>query len=120
MGSARRGTDKLLDIHESAVTDIDTTITMLGLDMGRPHCFVGVQFFSDSAGTTPVVPTLGTVTVKIKTYNTQRFELMPESTINAGDPTTISWAANTVAIEVIPSSIDVASYYKAVLTANEK
>lgn len=119
MGGSRRGSNLHVSIHESEVTAIGSIVELTAIDFAKPHCFLGVQFFSDSAGLTPSVPTTGTITAKIKTYNSQIFELFPESNFSAANPATLSWAANTVAVQVIPSSIDVATFYRVVLTANE-
>jgi hypothetical protein len=119
MSGARRGPDNFFYMRESPVTAIATPIILSGLDQTRPHCFAGVQFFSDAGGTTPATPTTGTVTVEIKSINTELFEPAPGGTIIADAPTTISWAANTLAVQVTPAAVDVASHYKLVVTCNE-
>lgn len=117
--SARRGTNKLLTVYESDVVAVGETIELDGLDMGRPHCFVGAQFFSDAAGTTPAVPTAGTVTISVKTFNTQVYEPVADPVITASAPTTRSWSGNSIAVKAVPADIDVATHYKIVATCNE-
>ena len=119
MTGARRGTNSLVVIHESEVTPIGDQLILPDLDMSKVHCFLGVQFFTSIDGDIVATPTTGTITIKIKTYNTNLFELMPEGSINAASPSTINWAANTIAVLVVPSNIDVATHYKAILTCNE-
>lgn len=118
MGS-RRGENKFVSVHESAVTAIGANIELDGIDMMRPHCFAGVQFFSDAAGTTPAVPTVGSVVIKVKTLNTQLFEQLVDGTITAAAPASVSWAANTTAVKAEPTGVDVATHYKLVVTCNE-
>ncbi len=106
-------------LYESSVIAIDSVVTLENLDTTKPHCFIGVQFFSDSDGLIPAVPTIGTVFIQVKTLNTQVFEDPPANIIEASAITTVSWAANTVSVRATPSGVDVATYYKVVVTCNE-
>ena len=116
---ARRGTNRLFIVQESAVEEIATPITV-DVDVARPHCFAGVQFFADDEGTIPATPGAGVVDIAIKTLNTEIFEESPGvSTIQGPTPTTISWAANTQQVRATPSGITVATHYKLVVTCNE-
>jgi hypothetical protein len=119
MSTSRRGPNKTISIHESDVTAVGSGVIVEGIDMGRPHCFLGVQFFDSEDADTPAVPTTGTISIKIKTYNSNVWELFAEGNFSAANPATISWAANTIAVWITPSSIDVATHYKAIVTCNE-
>ena len=117
--SGRKGPNKTMHYQESPITAIGSDITLVSLDQVKPHCFAGVQFFSDSAGATPIVPSAGIVTIEIKTINTNLFEPVLGGIIDVRSPTTVSWAANTKEIKAIPSGITVVAYYKLVVTYNE-
>jgi len=103
----------------SDVTAIDVAIELDKIDATKPHCFVGVQFFTDITGSTKAVPTTGTVAITVRTVNTDLFEIVPDNVIQASAPTTKSWAANSRSIKAVPDSIDVATHYKLVVTCNE-
>lgn len=121
MGGARRGTDKLFSLHESAVTSTGLPITLTDIDVGRPHCFAGVQFFSDAAGTVEATPTAGSLSITIQTLNTlPKFESPPDPNIIAASPTTVNWSANTKVVTITPTGIVGALFYKLVVTCNEK
>lgn len=118
-GGARRGTNKTMSFSESPIFAVNDIITLEDLDVVRPHCFAGVQFFSDSNGLVPVTPSAGLIEIYVQTVNsTPVFELVPNH-IEALTPTTISWAANTKGVRATPSGIEGASYYKLVVTCNE-
>lgn len=117
--SARRGTNKLVAIFESEITAIGDPIELDGLDISRPHCFIGVQFFADAGGAVVAVPTTGDVTITVKTLNSQLWEAIPGAAIDASNPATQSWAANTTNLRAVPADVDVATHYKVVLTQNE-
>lgn len=116
----RRGPNEILSLRESAVTPIGDAVTISDIEVFKPHCFAGVQFFSDAAGTTPAVAGAGTVVIKIQTVNTvPAFESIPDGVITAAAPTTLSWAANTLKVKAIPAGLTVATHYKLVVTCNE-
>lgn len=118
--TGRRGPNKILTVIYSGVIAIGDAIILDGIDNVKPHCFVGVQFFGDSLGATEAIPTMGTVDIKIQTLNTApRYEDPPLPQILAVDPTTISWAANTLKVKATPTGIDVATHYRLVVTCNE-
>lgn len=119
-GGSRRGANKTFSLHDSAVVEVDTEIILEGTDLGNPHCFAGVQFFSDADGETPVVPSAGEVVIKIKTINnTPNFEPIPVGVIDASDPSTLSWAANTTAVKATPTDVTGATHYRLVVSCNE-
>ncbi len=118
--SGRRGPNQLVRAIESPIAAIAAVITISGMDITRPHCFVGVRFFADSGGAAEAVPTAGTVTISVQTMNTSpRFELIPISVIQALTPETLSWAANTLQVRATPSDVTVATHYRIVVTCNE-
>ena len=57
-------------IRESSVLASSLGVLLTGIDIGRPRCFAGIKFFSDSDGLIPVTPTAGTITIEISTFNT--------------------------------------------------
>lgn len=117
---ARRGTDKLFSQVVSDVTPIGDPVILTGLDLSKVHCFAGVKFYANAAGTTEAVPTVGSVAITIQTINTEpRFEAGPNNDIDASAPTTVTWAANTQTVKATPAGIDVATHYKLVVTCNE-
>lgn len=118
--SGRRGPNRIMKTIQSDVAAIGETITLDGLDVTLPHCFAGVQFFADANGNSPATPGAGTVTIAVRTVNTNPvFEAPPSPTIDATAPTTISWAGNTQAVRATPSGITTATHYRLVVTCNE-
>lgn len=118
--SARRGPNQILAVFYSSVTAIGDVIILGGIDNIKPHCFVGVQFFGDSDGATEAIPTMGTVDIKIQSLNNApRYEDPPLPQISAADPSTITWAANTMKVKATPTGIDIATHYRLVVTCNE-
>lgn len=104
---------------ESVVTAVGATIELEGLPDDAAHSFVGAQFFSDAAGTTPATPTAGTLTIAIQTFNSQpKYDPISKDTIKAKTPETVSWAANAIAVRATPASIAGAAFYKIVVTSN--
>lgn len=104
----------------SAIVTVATAITLDEIEPGKPHCFIGAQFFSDSGGAAPATPGAGTVVITIKTVNTDPvFETIPTASIDATTPTSLSWAANTLAVKATPSGITTATHWRIVVTVNE-
>lgn len=92
------------------------TLTNDGDFSALTHVFLGVQMF-DVDGV-QIVDSAGTFEVTIETVNTKRPESPSVSTIDATAPVTISWAANTYKITVVPDSLSDTVTYKVVATAN--
>ncbi len=106
---------------ESPLTPVGDVITLTDLDMTRPHCFAGVQFFDDVEGLIPAVTSDGTVLIEIQTINsTPVYEDVVDGLILAAEPTTVTWSANTQTVRATPSLITNAAFYKLVVTCNEK
>lgn len=101
--------DKVV-LGDTVVMDVDGDFQSL------PHCFLGVQMFD--AGGNPITDSAGTFTVTIETVNTKQPEAPAVSVIDATAPVTISWAANTSKITVVPASLSSTVTYKVVATAN--
>ena len=86
------------------------------------HCFLGVVFY-ESDGTTVATPTAGTLTVSVRTENNPGAWDSPEtSSIDATDPQTVDFAANTTGIRVVPSGVTggSADHYRVVMTRNQQ
>jgi len=120
MTGARRGSNTLMKVFESDIEVVANTIIITGLDTENAHCFAGVQFFTDSSGSTQAVPGAGTVLITIKTFNTDPvFESISAGTITGATPVTVSWQSNTLEVKATPSGLTTATHYKLVVTCNE-
>lgn len=116
---AKRHQNKDFELVESAVVPVGTTIDLTGLAADFPHNFLGVQFFADAGGTTPATPGAGTAVITVETINNEStFETIPDSTITAATPTTVSWDANSKSVRIVPAGITIATHWKAVWTGN--
>ena len=118
---ARRGPNELVATRQSVVSSSAHPVSITDMDVTKPHCFAGVQFYSDAEGTVEAIPTTGTITITVRTVNTSpRYEtLLSINVIQAATPTTICWAANTIEVVATPSGVDVAPYYRMTATCNE-
>ncbi len=107
--------------YVSDVTAIASAITVDWIDPSKPHCFAGLQFFSDAAGETPVVPTAGSVAVAVVTVNSYpNSDSIEDSPIDiSGAEFTVSWDANTKSVTFTPTSIsgNSVAYWRARVTA---
>lgn len=106
---------------ESDIEVVADTIVIDGLTEEMVHCFLGLQFFEDSAGATPGTPTAGSAVVTVETLNSEPVsEPVPSNTIDATAPTTVSWDANTRSVTIVPTGISGGSvtHYRAVWTGN--
>ena len=104
---------------ESDVELVADTIILEGVQADAVHNFIGVLFFSDAAGTTPVVPGAGTVDITVETVNNAgTFEAIPDTPLTAATPETLSWNGNTKSVKAIPAGITTATHYKVVWTGN--
>ncbi len=120
VSGSRRGANKSLAFFESETFAVGDIITLGELDITKPHCFAGVQFFSDAEGTLSVSPSAGTVLIEIQTVNTAPvFEPALNNLITVNAPTTVSWACNTQSVRATPAGITGAAFYKLIVTCNE-
>ena len=120
MSGARRGTDKTYSHIVSGISAVGDIINLGNIDVSKPHCFVGAQFFADGEGILQAIPDAGTVTIAVETLNTTPVvEDIPDGIIDATAPCTRSWAANTRRVIATPSGITVATHYRIVVTCNE-
>jgi len=109
-----------LSIHESTLP-LPSVVTSeeFAVDPTRPHCFVGIQYFTDDQGATPSVPTAGHHTISVKTLNsTPAFQSPSPDMIQADDPQDISFDSNATRVKAQPSGIIGANFYKLVVTCN--
>jgi hypothetical protein len=100
----------------SKATTVELDLSTLGDFIALTHVFLGVQMFN--AGGSPIVDSAGTFTVTLQTDATRRYESPVASVIDATAPTTISWAANTYKIKVVPATLSDTVTYKVVAVAN--
>lgn len=118
--TGRKGTDKTFTLIKSEVTPVGDVINLGEIDVTKAHCFAGTQFFADAEGKTEASPSTGSILITIQTLNNApRFENASSHTINAADPSTVSWSANTRRVKATPTLVDIATHYRLVVTCNE-
>jgi len=114
------GRPQFIRTVESAEVVLGATVVLdLSTDgdfQALTHVFLGVQMFD--VGGDQIVDSAGDFTVTIETVNTKQAESPTVSVIDATAPVTISWAANTLKITVVPDSLSDTVTYKVVATAN--
>lgn len=120
MPAARVIENQTFTLIESEIVPVGDVIDLDKIDAVKAHCFVGAQFFADANGDAPATPGAGTVTIEILSINNDPvFESPPSDVIQAANPTTLDWAANTIRVKATPNGITVATHYRIVVTANE-
>lgn len=95
---------------------IADTIVLEGLSGDKPHTFIGAKFFD--GGGDPVVPSAGTVTITVETINNGQWEAIPDNTIDATSPTTVSVGANLTRVRAVPTGLAGAVTWRLVATQN--
>lgn len=86
---------------ESPVTAISAGFIEINVNPNYSHNFAGVEYYSDSAGTTKVIPTAGTETYTLKTtVQPNDYQSFQDNTLNASTPDQVDWAANTEVVRV--------------------
>lgn len=95
---------------------IADTIIVENLAIELPHTFIGLKFY-DAIGD-PVVPSAGTVDITVQTYNNDEYEAIPDNTIDATAPTTVSVGANLRKIKATPTGLADATSWQVVVTQN--
>jgi hypothetical protein len=91
---------------QTAVVGPTDIIEVTGLPAEFPHNFLSAQFY-DASGA-QIIPTSGTILLEIETVSgSPNFELMLDGVIEAADPSTLTWAANTHSLRATPTGLDV-------------
>lgn len=107
-------------LRQAESTEVAKTVTveveLSGDFSALTHVFLGVQMFD--VGGDLIVDSAGSFAVTLQTINTKYYEAPPTATIDATAPATVSWAANTFKIKVVPSSLSDTVTWKIVATAN--
>lgn len=80
------------------------------------RCFASVDFFD--ASSVRVAPSAGTVTITVKTINTNEFIAVMDNVIDATNITVPDWAGNTVAVRATPAGITGATTYQLTVSCN--
>jgi len=112
--------NKRFTLIKSDIVAVGVTIDLDQIDTKHPHCFAGLQFFADDQGVAPATPGAGTITITIQAINSVPvFESIPSGVIDVMAYATVSWAANTVRVQAVPSGLTVATHYRLVVTCNE-
>ncbi len=114
----RTGGAELFEKAESARELVADTIepTDPPIRDSLTHCFIGIQQFDVSGD--PVLAGAGTYAVSVKTVNSEVFEAVAGSPIDATAPVTLNFAANVSNLRVVPTGITTAVTYKVVLIGN--
>ncbi len=89
----RSGNDVYQRTFSSDLADPTDSVEISKLSSIFPHNFLGIQMFSDAAGTVPIIDSTGVFTIAVKTLASNQYEAPPEATIDATDPITVDWAA---------------------------
>jgi len=104
-------------LYKSDVTAVASVVSG-NVDPVLVNVAIGCHFL-DSGGDL-VLPTSGTVTILVKTENTQQWEAPPNNEIDASAPTTVIVAGNITAVQATPSTVagGTVQDYQLVVTAN--
>lgn len=95
---------RMMTMQTPAVGPIDI-IEVTGLPADFPHNFLSVQFY-DASGD-QIVPTAGTILLEIETVSgSPNFELMVDGVVDATNPATLTWAANTHSLRATPTGLE--------------
>ncbi len=106
------------EVHESDVETVATTITLAGLSARLPNSFIGVQFFSDSAGTTFADPGAGTVKIDVEHFAGQDHFEEVIAALDATDPAIQQVAGNLSRAKATPTGLTTATHWKLVVSQN--
>ena len=99
--------------YESATVANPITINTL-YDYTR--CFASVDFLNSSG--VRVTPGAGTVTITVKTRNTNEFVTIQNNVIDATAISVPNWAGNTIAVRATPAGVTVATNYQLTVSCN--
>lgn len=112
------GDDEFFDrVRSDPANPADSVEVTENLNSAAAHSFLGVQMFD--GGGSLVVASAGSFLVKVKTTNTQQFELLGAGgVIDATAPTTVDWSANTVAVQVVPTGLAGVTTWRVFITQN--
>ena len=106
------------EVHESDVETVATTITLAGLSARLPNSFIGVQFFSDSAGTTFADPGAGTVLIEAEHFIAQDYFQTEVAALDATDPVVHQSVGNLSRVRATPTGLTTATHWKLVVSQN--
>jgi hypothetical protein len=101
------------EVGKTVTVEMDLTDHDFGV---QTHCFLSVQMFNVSG--VQIVDSAGTFTLSVMPINSAQYEVPSVSVIDATAPTTLSWAANTLKIKIVPASLSDTVTYKVVATSN--
>ena len=90
-------------VYSTAVTALAAgdTLDLSVSTPGQPHVFMGVEFFTSSAGTVLATPTAGTLTFLVKTVNLPNtWQTLPDSVSLAAVNEQVGVSANIIAVRV--------------------
>ena len=109
--------EKWFEQIDSAFGLVADTIELTNpVNRNLPHCFIGIQQFD--AGGNAILAGAGTYAISVRTVNSEVFEELPQSPIDATAPCTLNFAANVKAVRAVPTGVTTAVTYKLVLSAN--
>ena len=111
--------NKRFTLTESIIDTVTTPIDLEGIDVTKPHCSCGIQFFDDALGEVVATPSAGNIQVRYQTVNTFPVREKPEPIkVMAGTPETLVWSANTISTRSSPFSVVGANFYRMRVTCN--
>ena len=111
-----------MELRESPIVTVGTTIILDISDPRRTHCFAGVALFNDADGDTVATPTAGSVAVAALTnVNPQAYEAASGSPIDVivANRKQVSLAANPLKVRATPTGIAGATHYRLFAACNK-
>lgn len=104
---------------ESEVFDVTVGTYVMDIDDSYPHNFLGVIYYNDAGGATPVTPTSGTATVTARTKNqSQGFQAVTDGVLQANEVSQVDWGGNTLQVQAMLAAIVGATHARLVYTGN--
>lgn len=95
---------RMMTMQAAAVGATDI-IEVTGLPADFPHNFLSAQFYNSDGD--QIVPTAGTILLEIETVSgSPNFEAMIDGVVDARDPATLTWAANTHSLRATPTGLE--------------
>lgn len=113
--SSYGGTEKRGQTYVYFQDDVIANTITINTLYDYTRCFASVDFFNGAVRT---APTAGTVTITVKTRNTNEFIAIQDNVIDATSITVPNWSGNTVQVRSTPSGITGVTNYQLTVSCN--
>jgi hypothetical protein len=110
--------DQQHGLFKSIISTVATTLTITGVEKATETHYIGVRYYTSSAGTTPATPGAGTVVIEVLDEATNQWTATASGLTSTDVTDKQTHTGNVTGVRAVPTGITTATHWQLFSSSN--